>query len=160
MEFYLIMSRKKRSNICNKNCSRISENKRASRNTLGNLYAVRDWGHAKDYVISMWKILQYKKPDDWIVANNKEQTVKEFIEIVSKKLKIDLKWSGNGLKEKGIDKKTGKVIIDINPKFFRPSEVDYLKGDYSKAKKYLKWKPSISTSKLVDEMIETEISKY
>ena len=65
----------------------------------------------------MWKILQYKKPDDWIVANNKEQTVKEFIEIVSKKLKIDLKWSGNGLKEKGIDKKTGKVIIDINPKF-------------------------------------------
>ncbi len=128
--------------------------------TLGNLYAVRDWGHAKDYVISMWKILQYKKPDDWIVANNKEQTVKEFIEIVSKKLKIDLKWSGNGVKEKGIDKKTGKVIIDINPKFFRPSEVDYLKGDYSKAKKYLKWKPSISTSKLVDEMIETEISKY
>ena len=128
--------------------------------TLGNLYAVRDWGHAKDYVVSMWKILQYKKPDDWIVANNKEQTVKEFIEIVSKKLKIFLKWSGNGIKEKGIDKKTGKVIIDINPKFFRPSEVDYLKGDYSKAKKYLKWKPSISTSKLVDEMIETEISKY
>lgn len=128
--------------------------------TLGNLYAVRDWGHAKDYVVSMWKILQYKKPDDWIVANNKEQTVKEFIEIVSKKLKINLKWSGTGVKEKGINKKTGKVIIDVNPKFFRPSEVDYLKGDYSKAKKYLKWKPNISTSELVDEMIETEISKY
>lgn len=128
--------------------------------TLGNLYAVRDWGHAKDYVVSMWKILQYKKPDDWIVANNKEQTVKEFIEIVSKKLKINLNWTGTGIKEKGIDKKTGKVIIDVNPKFFRPSEVDYLKGDYSKAKKYLKWKPSISTSELVDEMIETEISKY
>jgi GDPmannose 4,6-dehydratase len=128
--------------------------------TLGNLYAVRDWGHAKDYVVSMWKILQYKKPDDWIVANNKEQTVKEFIEIVLKKLKINLNWTGTGIKEKGIDKKTGKVIIDVNPKFFRPSEVDYLKGDYSKAKKYLKWKPSISTSELVDEMIETEISKY
>ena len=95
----------------------------------------------------MWKILQYKKPDDWIVANNKEQTVKEFIEIVSKKLKIDLKWSGNGVKEKGIDKKR-KDYYRYKSKIFRPSEVDYLKGDYSKAKKYLKWKPSISTSKI------------
>ena len=128
--------------------------------TLGNLYAVRDWGHAKDYVTSMWKILQYKKADDWVIATNKEKTVKEFIEIVLKKLKIDLKWVGKGIKEKGIDKKTKKIIIDIDPKFFRPSEVDYLKGNYAKASKYLKWKPEISTSKLIDEMIETELSNY
>ena len=128
--------------------------------TLGNLYAIRDWGHAKDYAISMWKILQYKNPDDWVIATNKEHTVKKFLEIVSKKLDINIKWVGKGIKEKGINKKTGKVIIDLNQKYFRPSEVDFLKGDFSKAKKLLKWKPGISTNQLIDDMINQELSNY
>ena len=128
--------------------------------TLGNLYAVRDWGHAKDYAISMWKILQFKKHDDWVIATNKEQTVKKFAEIVAKKLQMNLSWNGKGLNEKGINKKTGKIIIDIDSKYFRPSEVDYLKGNYSKARKYLKWKPGISTLELIDDMIESELSNY
>ena len=127
--------------------------------TLGNLYAVRDWGHAKDYAVSMWKILQYKKPDDWVIATNKETTVKNFINITARMLSIDIAWKGSGVNEKGVEKKTGKVIIDIDKKFFRPSEVDFLKGDYSKAKKYLKWKPSISTSQLIEDMIKFELSK-
>lgn len=127
--------------------------------TLGNLYAVRDWGHAKDYALSMWKILQYKRPDDWVVATNKETTVKNFINITAKKLSINILWKGKGAKEIGIDKKTGIKIIDIDLKFFRPTEVDFLKGNYSKAKRYLKWKPTISTNELIDDMIEQEMSK-
>ena len=128
--------------------------------TLGNLYAVRDWGHAKDYAKSMWKILQYKKPEDWVIATNKEQTVKKFVELVSRKLNIKIKWSGRGMKEKGINKITGKTIIDIDAKHFRPKEVDFLKGDFSKAKKYLKWSPNITTDELIDDMVKTELSNY
>ena len=128
--------------------------------TLGNLYAVRDWGHAKDYAKSMWKILQYKKPEDWVIATNKEQTVKKFVELVSRKLNIKIKWSGRGMKEKGINKITGKTIIDIDAKHFRPTEVDFLKGDFSKAKKYLKWSPNITTDELIDDMVKTELSNY
>ena len=128
--------------------------------TLGNLYAVRDWGHAKDYAISMWKILQYKKPDDWVIATNKDQTVKKFIDIVSNKLDISLKWKGKGINEKGIDKDSGKIIIDLNKKHFRPSEVDFLRGDFSKARKHLKWSPQISTDDLIDDMIREELSIY
>ena len=128
--------------------------------TLGNLYAVRDWGHAKDYAISIWKILQYKKPDDWVIATNKDQTVKKFIDIVSNKLDISLKWKGKGINEKGIDKDSGKIIIDLNKKHFRPSEVDFLRGDFSKARKHLKWSPQISTDDLIDDMIREELSIY
>ena len=127
--------------------------------TLGNLYAVRDWGHAKDYAYSMWKILQYKKPDDWVIATNKENTVKNFVNISAKKIGLNISWKGKGLNEKAIDKDTGKVIVDIDKKHFRPSEVDYLKGNYSKARKYLKWKPSMSTNQLIDDMINYEMSK-
>ena len=127
--------------------------------TLGNLYAVRDWGHAKDYALSMWQILQYKKPDDWVIATNKKNTVKNFINIAAKKLSINLRWKGKGLMEKGIDQKTGKTIINLNEKFLRPSEVDFLKGSFSKAKRLLKWKPKISTIELIDDMIKHEISK-
>ncbi len=128
--------------------------------TLGNLYAVRDWGHAKDYAYSMWKILQYKKPDDWVIATNKENTVKNFVNITAKKIGLNISWKGKGLNEKAIDKDTGKVIVNIDKKHFRPSEVDYLKGNYSKARKYLKWKPSISTNQLIDDMINYETSKF
>jgi len=128
--------------------------------SLGNLYAIRDWGHAKDYAVSMWKILQYKKPDDWVIATNKDQTVKKFINIVARKLNIRLTWKGKGFKEKGIDKETGKIIIDVDKKHFRPTEVDFLRGDFSKAKRHLKWKPVISTNELIDDMIDHELSVY
>lgn len=126
--------------------------------TLGNLYSIRDWGHAKDYVVSMWKIMQYKKPDDWVVATNKEITVKSFINIVVKKLNLPIKWVGKGLKEKAINLENNKVIIDLDKKFFRPTEVDFLKGDYSKTKKLLKWKPSYTIENLIDDMIDYEMS--
>ena len=125
--------------------------------TLGNLYAIRDWGHAKDYAISMWKILQYKKPDDWVIATNKETTVKKFVEKVAKKLDIKLKWTGKGEREKGIDQESKKVIVEIDKKYFRPSEVDFLKGDFSKAKKLLKWKPIYNTDELIEDMISSEL---
>ena len=127
--------------------------------TLGNLYAIRDWGHAKDYAISMWKILQYKKPDDWVIATNKENTVKNFVNTTAKKLSLKIKWIGKGINEKAIDMETKKTIVDLDKKFLRPTEVDYLKGDFSKARKKLKWKPAITTNELIDDMIEEEISK-
>ena len=127
--------------------------------TLGNLYAVRDWGHAKDYAVSMWKILQYKKPDDWVIATNKENTVKNFVNLTAKKLTIKIKWIGKGIKEKAIDMNTKKTIIDLDPKFLRPTEVDFLRGDFSKARKKLKWKPLISTNELIDDMIQDEMSR-
>ena len=128
--------------------------------TLGNLYAVRDWGHAKDYVESMWKILQYKKPDDWVIATNEEMTVKEFINKCAKKLKIDLLWKFKGIKEIAIDKNSKKTIIKIDKKYFRPGEVDFLKGDFSKAKKLLKWKPKYKSDDLINDMIEYEKDLY
>ena len=127
--------------------------------TLGNLYAIRDWGHAKDYAVSMWKILQYKNPDDWVIATNKENTVKNFVNLTAKKLSLKLKWVGRGLNEKAIDIDTKKTIIDLDKKFLRPTEVDYLKGDFSKARKKLKWKPVITTNELIEDMIEEEILK-
>ncbi len=128
--------------------------------TLGNLYAVRDWGHAKDYVNSMWKILQYKKPDDWIIATNKVSTVKNFINMTTKKLNIKIKWVGKGLNEKAINFDNKKVIVDLNKKHLRPAEVDFLKGNFSKAKKLLKWKPKYTTGELIEEMIASELSKF
>ncbi len=128
--------------------------------TLGNLYAVRDWGHAKDYAVSMWKILQYKKPDDWVIATNKENTVKKFIDISARKLSMKIKWVGKGINERGLDIKTGKTIIDLDKKYLRPTEVEFLKGNFSKARRYLKWKPSISTDDLINDMIRFEMNKY
>jgi len=128
--------------------------------TLGNLYAIRDWGHAKDYVESMWKILQYKKPDDWVIATNEEMTVKEFINKCAKKLDINLQWKFKGINEIAIDKNTKKMIIKIDKKYFRPGEVDFLKGDYSKAKKLLKWKPKYKSDDLINDMIKYEEDLY
>ena len=128
--------------------------------TLGNLYAIRDWGHAKDYVESMWKILQYKKPDDWVIATNEEMTVKEFINKCARKLNINLQWKFKGINEIAIDKNTKKIIIKIDKKYFRPGEVDFLKGDYSKAKKLLKWTPKYKSDDLIDDMIKYERDLY
>ena len=128
--------------------------------SLGNLYAVRDWGHAIDYVESMWKILQYKKADDWVIATNKEMTVKSFINKCAKKLEIDLIWKNKGLNEVGVDRKNNKIIINIDKRYFRPGEVDFLKGDYKKAKRLLKWRPKFSPDKLIDDMIDFEKKLY
>ena len=128
--------------------------------SLGNLYAIRDWGHAKDYVETMWKILQYKKPDDWVIATNEEMTVKDFINKCAKKLKMNLIWKNKGIKEVAIDKNTNKTVIKIDKKYFRPGEVDFLKGDYSKAKNLLNWKPRYKSDDLIDDMIKYEQDLY
>ncbi len=124
---------------------------------LGNLYSKRDWGHAKDYVKSMWKILQTKKPEDFVIATKKSYSVKDFVNLCSKKLDIHLRWKGKGFDEVAIDKKTKNIIIKIDKKYFRETEVDNLVGDFKKAKKILKWQPSISLSNLIDDMIANEI---
>ena len=126
---------------------------------LGNLYAKRDWGYAKDYVEAMWKMLQKKKADDYVIATNKSYSIKFFINQCCKHLKIKLKWIGNGIFEKGIDTNTKKTIIKINPKYFRPAEVNYLKGNYFKAKKELKWYPKTNISKLIKIMIDEELKR-
>ena len=124
---------------------------------LGNLEAKRDWGYAKDYVEAMWMILQAKKPDDYIVATGETHTVREFAEKSAKYLGFDLVWKGKGVNEKGIDKKSGKTIIEIDPIYFRPTEVDVLIGDYSKIKKGLGWKPKVTFDGLVKMMIEEDL---
>jgi GDPmannose 4,6-dehydratase len=124
---------------------------------LGNLDAKRDWGHAKDYVYGMWLMLQHEEPDDFILATNESHSVREFVEETGKVLGMDIIWKGKGLKEKGIDKKTGKTIVEIDPKYFRPAEVDVLQGDYSKAKKKLGWKPKIKFKELVRMMTESDL---
>ena len=124
---------------------------------IGNLDAKRDWGHAKDYVEGMWLILQNKNPDDFVLATGKSYSVREFCEAAFNKIDIDIKWVGKGLKEKGLDKKNNKVLIQVDSRYFRPTEVDYLMGDASKAYKILKWKPKIKFEKLVEEMVESDI---
>ena len=119
---------------------------------LGNLDAKRDWGYAKDYVLGMWLMLQQKTPDDYLLATNETHTVREFIEESAKTLGMKIAWKGKGLKEKGVDKNTGRVIIEIDPLYFRPAEVDILIGDYSKAEKKLGWKPKVTFKELAKIM--------
>ena len=123
---------------------------------LGNLDAKRDWGYAKDYVEGMWRMMQHKVPDDYILATGETHTVREFAEQAAKHLGIDLQWKGKGVKEKGIDRKTGKVIIEIDPRYFRPAEVDILIGDASKARKQLGWKAKTKFRDLVKMMTEAD----
>ena len=118
---------------------------------LGNIYAKRDWGHAKDYVYAMWKMLQNKKPNDYVISTGKHFTVKQFIQITAKKLKMKIKWIDKGINEKCIW--NNKVIIKIDKKYFRPTEVESLKGNYSKAKKILGWKPKVKLEDLITDMI-------
>ena len=123
---------------------------------LGNLDAKRDWGYAKDFVEGMWLILQQDKPDDYLLATNETHTVREFAEKTAKHLGFDLVWKGKGINEKGLDKKTGKTIIEIDPKYFRQAEVDILLGDYSKAKKQLGWEPKVRFNELVKIMAKAD----
>ena len=114
---------------------------------LGNLNALRDWGYAKDYVECMWLILQQKKPDDFVVATGEQHSVREFCQLAFKEAGIDLEFKGTGVKEKGYDKKTGKVLIEVDPKYFRPAEVETLLGDPTKAKTVLGWNPTKTSFK-------------
>lgn len=124
---------------------------------LGNLDAKRDWGHAKDYVYAMWLMLQQASPDDYVIATGESHTVREFAELTAKKLGFDLVWEGEGINEKGMDKNTGKIIIEIDPKYFRPAEVETLLGDSSKAKEKLGWNPAINFYELVTRMLEHDL---
>ena len=123
---------------------------------LGNLNAKRDWGHAEDYAEAMWKMMQLKRPDDFVIATGKQYSVRDFVNISAKNLGISIKWVGKGINEKGIDKKTGKTIIRVGKRYFRPTEVDTLLGDARKAKKILKWKPKITFNQMVKEMVESD----
>ena len=124
---------------------------------VGNIYAKRDWGYAEDYVEAMWKMLQLKKPNDYVIATGKSYSVKDFINECVKILNLKTKWFGKGLNERLINIENNKTLISIDKKFFRPSEVDNLKGDYKKAKKDLKWKPRTSFSKLVKLMLYSDL---
>ena len=124
---------------------------------LGNLNAKRDWGHAKDFVEGMWMILQHKKPDDFVLATSKAYSVRDFVELAFSFVDISIKWSGTGVNEVGRNSKNGETLIKIDSKYFRPAEVDYLRGDYKKANKILGWKPKVSFKELVKEMVEYEL---
>ena len=124
---------------------------------LGNLDAKRDWGYAKDYVEGMWRMLQSATPDDYVLATGETHTVREFVEEAARLLSFDLVWQGQGVQEQGMDRKTGNCIVKIDSKYFRPSEVDVLIGDYSKARKMLGWKPTIRFKELVTLMVEADL---
>ncbi len=124
---------------------------------LGNLDSKRDWGHAKDYVEAMWKILQQKKPDDYVIATGKQLSIRQFINLVSKKLNMNIVWRGNGLKEKGYDTLAKKNIIQVDKNYIRPLDVNTLLGNASKARKKLSWKPKTNMSQLIEEMISEEV---
>jgi len=121
--------------------------------TLGNIYAKRDWGYAKDYVEAMWKMLQQKKPEDYVISTSNNITVKSFLMKVAKKLDIPIIWKGSGISEIGINKRNNKKIININKRYFRPAEVNNLLGDCSKARKKLNWNPRYNIDDIIDEMI-------
>ena len=122
--------------------------------TVGNLYAKRDWGYAKDYVEAMWLMLQVDTPEDYVIATNEQHSVKEFIETAFKCVDIDIKWRGEGLDEAGYHSQTNQLLIKIDKKYFRPTEVDNLLGDYSKAQRQLGWRPRTTFKDLVRKMVE------
>ena len=125
--------------------------------TLGNLNAKRDWGYAKDYVESMWLMLKAKKPSDYVIATGKSRTVKEFVQEAFKFINIKIAWRGKGLKEVGYNKKNGKILVKVDPVYFRPTDVDELRGNSAKAQKELGWKPKTNFKDLVKEMMISDL---
>jgi GDPmannose 4,6-dehydratase len=125
--------------------------------SLGNMDAKRDWGYAKDYVEGMWLMLQQDKPEDYVLATGEQHTVRDFVNLAFGFCGIELDWQGLGVEEKGIDKATGKVLVEVNPKYFRPTEVETLLGDCTKAKTQLGWTPKASFKDLVEMMIEHDL---
>lgn len=125
--------------------------------SLGNMDAKRDWGYAKDYVEGQWLILQQDKPDDFVLATGETHTVREFVEAAFAEVDIQIEWRGTGVDEKGYCAKTGKLLVDVNPKFFRPAEVDLLLGDPSKAQRVLGWQRKVSFHELVKLMVRADL---
>ncbi len=125
--------------------------------SLGNLNAKRDWGHAKDYVEGMWRILQHDKPEDFVLATGVTTSIRDFVTMTFKELGIEIEWQGEGINEKGIDKATGKIIVDVNPKYFRPAEVELLLGDSTKARTKLGWRPEYDLQALCKEMVAADL---
>ncbi len=125
---------------------------------LGNMDSKRDWGHSKDYVKAMWLMLQQDTPDDYVIATNETRTVREFVEIAFRTAGIEVVWEGEGVNEIGKDKATGKVIVKVNPKFFRPAEVDVLLGNPAKAEAALGWEREISFAELVERMVKNDLA--
>jgi len=123
---------------------------------LGNLDALRDWGHAKDYVRAQWLILQQAEPEDFVIASGHQHSVREFVNVAAKMLGMQLEWRGSGPDERAIDLKSGEAVVEIDPRYFRPTEVDTLLGDASKARTKLGWKPEIGFEELVKEMIDSD----
>ncbi len=124
---------------------------------LGNLNAKRDWGHAKDYVYAQWLMLQQDKPQDYVIATGETHTVREFVEAAFREIDVKIKWEGQGIHEKGINSKTGEVLVEVNERYFRPAEVELLLGDASKAENELGWKRKISFQDLVSEMVKYDL---
>lgn len=128
--------------------------------SLGNLNAKRDWGFAGDYVEGMWRMLQQEKPDDYVLATNETHTVREFVELAFAEVGVEIEWKGEGVDEKGYDKNTGKLLVDVNPRYFRPAEVELLWGDSTKAETKLGWKRKVSFRELVSMMVREDMKKY
>lgn len=126
---------------------------------LGNLNAKRDWGYAPDYVEAMWLMLQQREPEDFVIATGEAHNVREFTELAFNEAGIDIEWKGKGVKEKGIDTKTGKVIVEVAPNYFRPAEVDFLLGDASKAKEKLGWRPKVGFRELIKIMLNADLRR-
>ena len=126
---------------------------------IGNLDAKRDWGHAADYVEMQWLMLQQKEPEDFVIATGKQHSVKDVIETAGKKLGISIRWEGKGVEEKGVNEENNKVIVAVDPSYFRPTEVDNLLGDASKAKEKLGWEPRISFEQLISEMVAEDMKE-
>lgn len=126
---------------------------------LGNMDSKRDWGHAKDYIEGMWLVLQQDKPDDFVLATGVTTTIREFCNMTFKELGIEIEWKGKGVNEKGIDKKTGKTIIEVDPAYFRPTEVDLLLGNAAKARQKLGWVPKYTLPMLVKEMVQEDLKE-
>ena len=126
---------------------------------LGNLKAKRDWGYAPEYVEGMWRILQYKEPEDFVLATGQSHTIKEFVDLVFKELNMELEWSGSGANEKGLEKSSGKVMVEVDSKYYRPAEVDLLLGDATKAKKKLGWEPKTTFKELAQLMTSSDLEK-
>jgi GDPmannose 4,6-dehydratase len=126
---------------------------------VGNLDSKRDWGYAPEFVEAMWRMLQQKHPDDYVVATGETRTVREFIEAAFRCTGVEIGWKGKGLREKGFDKKKGKVLVEVSPDFFRPAEVHILIGDPSKAKRKLGWRPKTTFSRLVEIMVDADLRR-
>ncbi|HAR84283.1 MAG TPA: GDP-mannose 4,6-dehydratase, partial [Clostridium sp.] len=134
-------------------------NKKQQRLSLGNLDAKRDWGFAGDYVEAMWLMLQQEYPKDYVIASNETHTVREFVECAFREVGIDIIWKGQGVEEVGINAANGEILVDINPRYFRPSEVEFLYGDCSRAEKELGWKRKVDFNQLVRMMVEHDLHR-